>query len=261
MDKFKLWTDTKQNNTEIYYYPSTYKVSKASVLIFPGGAYFCHADYEGEGYAEMINSLGLDAFVVKYRVLPDRFPLPLLDARRAVRFIRANSEKFGLDKDKLLVMGSSAGGHLAALLSTYFDKIEGEGIDLTDNEEFIPNGQILCYPVICSDEKIGHMGSYENLLGNNINLKDTLSPELLVTDKTPKAFIWHTSSDSVVNVINSYRFAEALAQQHISCELHVFPVGDHGSALAPNNLYVSSWIELLRKWFMFNGLINSISSL
>jgi acetyl esterase/lipase len=259
MQKFKLWTNSEQNKTEICYYPTTYKVSKGVVVIFPGGAYFCHADYEGEGYAAMINTLGLDAFVVHYRVLPERFPLPLLDARRAVRFIRANADKFGLDKDKMLVMGSSAGGHLAALLSTYYDEIEGECVDEIDREDYMPNGQILCYPVVCSDENVGHMGSYENLLGDKFHEKDSLSPELLVSEKTPKAFIWHTSSDELVNVINSYRYAEALAEHDIPCELHVFPVGRHGSALAPNNVYVSSWIELLRKWLLFNGWIDTIA--
>lgn len=256
MISYKLWENDPNNQTEIYYYPSTYKSSKASVIILPGGSYSSHAEYEGEGYASMFNTLGIDAFVLKYRILPERFPLPLLDARRAVRFIRKNAEKFNLDSDKVLIVGSSAGGHLAALLSTYLDKIDGEGIDETDNEDFLPNGQILCYPVISSDDKIGHLHSYRQLLGDRFSEKEKFSPELLVNDKTPKAFIWHTSSDKSVNVINSYRYAEALAENNIPCELHVFPIGEHGSAFAPHIPYVSAWIELLRKWLILNGFID-----
>lgn len=256
VQQFQLWQDSKQNKTEISYYPTTYKVSRASVVIFPGGAYLGHADYEGEGYAAMLNTLGLDAFVVKYRVAPAHFPLPLLDARRAVRFVRANAEKFRLDKDKVLVAGSSAGGHLAALLCTYSEKIDGEDIDDVDKENFLPDGQILCYPVVSSDESIGHMDSYRNLLGERFKDKDAFSPDLLVSEKTPKAFVWHTSSDQMVSVINSYRYAEALARNNVSCELHVFPDGPHGCACAPHSPYVSPWISSLRNWLYFHGLID-----
>lgn len=254
--QFQLWQDSEQNKTEISYYPTTYKASKASVIIFPGGAYLTHADYEGEGYAAMLNTLGLDAFVVKYRVSPAHFPLPLLDARRAVRFVRANAEKFRLDKDKVLVAGSSAGGHLAALLCSYLEKLDGEGVDDVDQESFLPDGQILCYPVISSDESIGHMSSYRNLLGEKFKDKDKFSPDLLVSEKTPKTFLWHTSSDKAVNVINSYRYAEALARNNVSCELHVFPDGPHGCACAPHSPYVSQWISSLRNWLYFHGLID-----
>ena len=99
MTTYSLWENDPNNKTELQYYPTTYKASKATVVILPGGSYSSHAEYEGEGYASMFNTLGLDAFVLKYRILPDRFPLPLLDARRAVRFIRKNAEKFGLDTD------------------------------------------------------------------------------------------------------------------------------------------------------------------
>lgn len=258
MQSFKIFGNDPNNPTTLDYYPSTYPSCKTGVVIFPGGAYAALSEHEGEGYAGMLNTLGVAAFVVKYRLAPHRFPEQLLDARRAVRFVRANFALFNVDKDKIIAMGSSAGGHLAALLSTYLDEIEGEGVDDIDKEDFLPNGQILCYPVISSDEKISHADSYKNLLGNLYGEREKFSPELLVTKNTPKAFIWHTSSDALVSVINSYRYAEALAEKEVPCELHVFPVGWHGSGIAPHMPYVAAWIELLRKWLIFYGYIEVI---
>jgi acetyl esterase/lipase len=145
-------------------------------------------------------------------------------------------------------MGSSAGGHLAALVSTYLDPIEGEGRDEIDKEDFLPNGQILCYPVIASDERIAHIGSYQNLLGERFGEKEKFSPELLVCEKTPEAFLWHTAADAAVNVCNSYRYATALREHNVPCEMHIFPEGPHGLGTAPMMPYVSRWTALLIDW-------------
>ena len=126
------------------------KCSDAAIVIFPGGAYRGLADHEGRGYAEFLNENGITAFVVNYRVAPHKFPLDLLDARRAVRWGRAHAGEYGICKDKIAVMGSSAGGHLTALVSTYRGAIDHEGMDAVDREEYLPNAQILCYPVICN---------------------------------------------------------------------------------------------------------------
>ena len=253
--KFKLWDNS---DVEIVYYKSLHKSSNGTVVILPGGGYARCCPHEGENYAQLFNTFGMDAFVVDYRTAPNRFPLPLLDARRAVRFVRANAEKFGVDKDKIAVMGSSAGGHLSALLSTYFDAIDGEGIDEIDNEDFIPDAQILCYPVISSDEAISHQGSYKNLLGEEgYSDRGKFSPDLLVSEKTPKAFIWHTMTDTGVRVSNSYRYAEALYKNGVKNELHVFPVGEHGAALGAHVSYLRVWTELLRKWLVLNEFLKA----
>lgn len=250
---FKLW-DT--SDMEISFFPTPLKSSDCAVIIFPGGGYGIHANHEGEGYAQLLNVFGVDAFVLKYRVSPNRFPLPLLDARRAVRYVRANAEKFGVSKDKILVMGSSAGGHLAALTCTYLAPIDGEGVDEIDSLDFVPNGQILCYPVISSDESISHSGSYYNLLGVEGHCdRDNYSPDLLVSDRTPVAFIWHTSTDAAVNVINSYRYAEALRNHNIPHELHVFPYGKHGLGVGASEPYVSTWTSSLKGWLRLNRFI------
>lgn len=244
MKTYKIFENDANNPATVDYYPSTYPSSRTAVVIFPGGAYAALSEHEGEGYARMLNTLGVAAFVVKYSVAPKRFPLQLLQARQAVRFVRKHASEFCVDANKIVAMGSSAGGHLAALLCTYLNAVDDE----ENNEDFLPNGQILCYPVICSDERLGHADSYCNLLGEKYADRHKFSPELLVSESTPKAFVWHTSTDALVDVVNSYRYAEALAEKNVPCELHVFPTGWHGSGIAPHMPYVATWIELLRNW-------------
>lgn len=248
MKTFNLWENDENNKTQIHIFEPCKKASDLMVVIFPGGGYFHRASHEGEGYAQLLNAHGFCAAVVDYRVCPDTFPLPLLDARRAVRFVRAHAETLGINKEKILVMGSSAGGHLAAFASTYKDGIEGEGIDLIDQEDFLPNGQILAYPVISADEEISHSGSYKNLLGERYCEREKFSPELLVCDKTPEAFIWHTAADGAVNVINSYRYATALREHNVPCEMHIFPHGPHGLGAAVSDPYIGRWTEWLLTW-------------
>ena len=247
MEKIKLWQNEADNNVEIEYYCPLNKTKNVAVVIFPGGGYTHLANHEGVGYVQMFDALGITAFVVNYRVSPNRFPLPLMDARRAMRFVRANAEKFGLDKNKILAMGSSAGGHLTALLCTYLGDI-GEEKDELYKEEFLPNGQILCYPVISSDESIFHKGSFENLLGDLYKTKNEYSVELLVNSNTPPAFIWHTGADPLVSSENSYRYAMALTKAKVECELHIFPKGRHGLGVSSELPHVAQWTDLLKNW-------------
>ena len=248
MTKFDLWNKVPGLQEEtpcLEYYPAENKKTDATVVILPGGGYGMRAPHEGEGYALYFNSLGMDAFVCEYRVNPHRFPLPLLDARRAVRFVRANAEKFGIDKNKVAIMGSSAGGHLAALTSTYTAPIDFEGADEIDNEAALPNLSILCYPVISDYD------THEITMAQGIKF----SCEKLVNETTPPAFIWHTSDDSVVHVGNSMRYGEALRNKGVKFELHVFPEGVHGLGLAPQKPYVSRWADLLKEWLKLNDFL------
>lgn len=232
------------------YYPSENKITDAACVICPGGGYAERAGHEGKGYAEYFNKIGMDAFVCEYRVSPHRFPLPLLDIRRAIRYVRANCEKFGVNPEKIAVMGSSAGGHLAALVSTYTAPIDYENIDEIDKINPVPNATILCYPVCHMPDETGvaHVGSYENLLGRELKDAEKYSPDLLVTKDTPTAFIWHTSDDEGVNVINSYLYAKALREHGIKHEMHIFPSGRHGLGLAEGNPHVAQWSGLMKNW-------------
>lgn len=251
MKTYNLWTE--ENSTKIEWYEPNEKKTDTAVLVFPGGGYYTLCDYEGKDYAEYLNTLGITAFVVYYRCTPNYFPLPLLDARRAVRFVRANAQRFGISPDKILVMGSSAGGHLSALLSTYHKHIAGEKVDDIDAFDYMPNGQVLCYGLISSDDSITNEWCFQNLLGDNYSFKDNISPELLVSDKTPKAFIWQTAEDTSVLVEHSYRYATALTRKGIACELHVFPYGAHGRALALDEPHIAQWKILFQNWMKLNG--------
>ena len=241
----------------IIHYTPTEKRSRAAVVIYSGGGYSHRAPHEGHGYAEFLASIGVSAFVVNYRVAPAHFPDELLDARRGVRFVRANAERFGIDPEKIAVIGSSAGGHLAALVSNYRAPIEGEDTDEIDRLDPIPNAQILCYPVISSDPSVSHPGSYRNLLGDRADEAAAFDPELLVSDRTPTAFIWHTATDAGVNVINSYRYAAALRRANVPCEMHIFPIGSHGLGLAPAHPHIAQWAGLLKNWLILIGFLDA----
>lgn len=253
MEHIELWKNVPGyiggEKPYLTYYPSENKRGNGAVVIFPGGGYAMRADHEGTGYAEYLTAQGIDCFVLEYRVSPNRFPIPLLDARRAVRYVRANAEKYGIDPNKIAVMGSSAGGHLAAFVSTYIKPIDGEGVDELDNTDFRPNAQILCYPVI---DMQGHSGSFLNLLGENAaKMCDDYTPYLICDENTPPVFLWHTSSDPLVNVINSYKYAIRLRELNIPLEMHIYPMGGHGLGLSHNLAYVQNWAPHLIEWLKY----------
>lgn len=263
MQEFKLWENTPGNTDfipVIEYYGAENKKTDSTVVIFPGGGYYVRAEHEGKGYAQYLNSIGMDAFVVQYRVHPNVFPTELADARRSIKWVRANAEKFGINPNKICVMGSSAGGHLAAMVSTYDGEIEGE-INFENNDEidkmsYKPNYQILCYPVVnISDLSITHTGSVTGLLGEQLQWAAYLDPALIANENTPPAFIWHTSDDNAVNVSNSLKYGEKLRACHIPFEMHIFPNGPHGMGLAEGNEYVSQWSGMLKSWLKYNDLI------
>ncbi len=263
----KLWENTPGvingakpvEEPTVTYYSSENRKSNGAVVIFPGGGYAALAEHEGKGYAEFLNSRGIDAFVVEYRVKPYSFPFPLLDARRGVRYVRYNAEKFGINPDKIAVMGSSAGGHLAALVSTYRGELEFENSDEIDSVDYMPNFQVLAYPVInFTDLNVCHCGSVQNLVGSNdcsLYLARELDPAVIADKNTPPAFIWHTSDDGGVNVRNSLVYGGKLRDLEIPFEMHIYPNGPHGLGTAPNYPHVASWCDALIRWFEYVGFI------
>lgn len=245
------------NKTSMRVFLAEEKCSRAGIIIFPGGGYWDKAEHEGSGYADFLNKNGYNAFVVQYTTRRQRdsyFPEQLLDARAAVRYLRANAEKYGLDSKKIYVMGSSAGGHLAALVCTCRERFGCEADENDQEEDFIPDGQILCYPVIELYGKNAHVDSAKNLLGKNYSEENCrkYSPDLCVKRGAPPAFIWHTFADSCVRVENSLEYCLRLKEVGTETELHIFPMGEHGLGLADDpsrkNEYVSKWSELLLAW-------------
>lgn len=225
-----------------------------AILVCPGGGYGHCSNREGEPIALQYMAAGYCAFVLDYTVATaGRYPEPHYDAFNAIALIREHADEWGIDKDKIAVIGFSAGGHLAASTATLWDEEPFKSYNGMNK----PNAAILCYPVISSDPKLGHMRSFDALCGDNEQLKKELSLETRVTYKTPPCFIWHTFEDGVVPVQNSLRFAEALKNADVSCELHIFPHGGHGLSLANRNTAAydaliveraQEWVGLSLKW-------------
>ena len=227
MEKFDIWDGQipggqgEDGAPYLCYYPAENKTTSATVLIFAGGGYSHRSVHEGEGYAEKLNSWGMDAFVLEYRVAPVRFPFPLLDARRAMRFIRDRAKDFGINPEKIAVMGSSAGGHLAASAGILWDTPEVLAA-MGDAPMGIsrPDGMILSYPVISSG-KWAHRGSIANLVGKSDYSEEEgekFSLEKHVTPATPPMFIWHTVTDTCVPVRNATLLIDAYLENGLSFE-------------------------------------------
>jgi acetyl esterase/lipase len=215
--------------------PAERRGSGAGVVVFPGGGYGGLAGHEGEGYARWLCGYGIAAFVVRYRLgsAGYRHPVMLEDAERALRVVRSRAADWGLDPDRVGVMGSSAGGHLAATVLTQGDRGDPDATDPVDRLSARPAFGILCYPVISMRDPLAHAGSRRNLLGEEPDpaLALQLSNELQVRADTPPTFVWHTADDAAVPVGNSYAFAAALAEAGVPHELHVYPSGRHGLGL------------------------------
>lgn len=231
---------------------------RRAIIICPGGSYAKTSDREAEPIALELLSMDCAVCILRYSCAPRRFPKALCELAQSVLFLKENAERFNIDEGKILVMGFSAGGHLAACLGIIPDELAKLGYD----EKLIrPAGMILCYPVITSG-RYWHQGSFENLLGDELMERSSaFSLEKRVNDKTPKAFIWQTFADRTVPVQNSLLLAEALSENAIPFELHVYPKGKHGLGLgtkisAKNETYVEkdvqSWVFLLKRWLEDN---------
>lgn len=226
----------------------------AAVLICPGGGYGMRADHEGGPVAEWLNTLGISAFVLRYRVAPYKYPSALNDAKRALRTIRSSAGQYGIDPDRLGILGFSAGGHLASTAGVLFDPGQKEAADPLERYSSRPDFMILCYPVISMGE-FTHEGSKVNLLGENPDeeLIRRLSSELQVTKETPPAFLWHTSDDDAVPVENSLLFAAALRRHEVPFDLHVYAHGRHGLGLADEEPHTRGWTDACASWLQLNG--------
>lgn len=221
-----------------------------AVLILPGGGYAKTADHEAEPVAEWLASLGIHAFVLRYRVAPDQHPAPLLDAKQALLWIRGGAHGLNVDPERVGVLGFSAGGHLAATLSVQVPT----GDPMLDVAGAVPDLSILCYPVISFLDS-AHQGSVDNLAGTGAEPETLreLSTELHVTSATPPAFLWHTADDSSVPASHSLAYAGALSRAGVPVELHVFPNGIHGIGLALETPGADQWTGLCAAWLRRMG--------
>jgi len=240
--------------------------SGTAVVIAPGGAYrLLSMNSEGRQEAAWFNALGVTAFVLKYRLGPKyRHPIELGDAQRAIRFVRARAAEFGVQPNRIGMMGFSAGGHLTATAGTIYDAGKADAADPVDRVSSRPDFLVLAYPVISFQKNVAgpdvlaaNSNSGRSLLGDTPDPKvlDDLSAELHVDRNTPPAFLFHTTDDAVVNVENSVAFYSALRKARVPAEMHIFESGSHGSGMALTHPVNNVWTTLLANWIRQRGLL------
>lgn len=269
MQKFNLWEkdiplydesikneeNAKSFTIEAYLVDEDDDKKRSAMVILPGGGYRICSD-EGEKFANWLNFLGINAFVVRYRVAPYRHPAPIIDAKRAIRYVRYNAEKFNVDVNKVGVIGFSAGGHLAGCVCEFFNKFEEGAQDEIDKMSAKPDLGVLCYPVVSLCEDFAHQGSTNNLLGESLELRKALSVEKNVREDMPEMFIWHTLEDTIVSAVNSLELSKALKEKNVKHSLHIFNNGEHGSVLAENIEGTKQWSECLKQVLKDKGFLD-----
>jgi len=221
------------------------KSNGMTIIMCPGGGYTRLAmNHEGIDMASWLTTIGITYIILKYRMPNGHCEIPLSDAEQAMRLVRKNAVVWGINPHRIGIMGASAGGHLAASLSTLFS-----------SDETRPDFQILLYPVISMMPNLTHAGSQKCLLGDSssISLQKKYSLELQVTSYTPQAFIALSADDGAVPPINSINYFLALQKLKIPVTLHVYPTGQHGWGFHDSFIYKREWTEELEKWLR-NGL-------
>lgn len=242
------------------FFPEKGKANGTSVIICPGGGYSGLA-IKSEGYdvAREFAKIGVTAFVLKYRlpndlIMVDKTIGPLQDAEQAMLIVRTRATEWGLNPNKIGIMGFSAGGHLASAFATHFTQVV---IDNKANVSLRPDFAILMYPVITFGEKT-HRGSKNNLIGTNAspNVVDLYSNEKQVTPNTPMTFIVHAADDNVVPIENTLMFYDALLKNKVKGEMHVYATGGHGFGLN-NRQSKARWFDWCTTWMDTNGLLTA----
>jgi acetyl esterase/lipase len=245
--------------------PPKERATGAAVVICPGGAYRILAiDHEGYQIAEWLNSIGVAGIVCKYRVSDKvgaayQHPVPLLDARQAVRLTRRHAAEWGIDPHRVGIMGFSAGGHLASTVLTLFDKpLNGEDAADFAKMEHKPDFGVLIYPVISMVEAFGHRGSGDTLLGKDAteDQRRAISSDLHVSAQTPPTFLVNAQDDSAVPPLNAMSFYSAMCRHNVPGELHVWEKGGHGFGMLEGRGDIAAeWPARLEKWLRGRGIL------
>ncbi|MBN1155012.1 alpha/beta hydrolase [candidate division KSB1 bacterium] len=245
----------QQPNISVYL-PSKRMATGQAVVICPGGSYIRLAyDWEGSDIAKWFNANGIAAIVLKYRLPISESNIinhksPLIDAQRAIRLTRYHAAEWNIAGDKIGIMGSSAGGHLASTAGTHFNGEDSNASDPIESLSSRPDFMILLYPVITFSHPFMHEGSRNALIGENHNpeLSAYYSNEIQVTADTPPTFIVHASDDRSVPVENSLIFYQALKDNNIPVEMHIYPEGGHGFSLAVGKGHLATWTARCIDW-------------
>jgi len=246
-------------------YPAS-KPNGAAVLVFPGGAYVGLAfDKEGTLVAQWLQGQGISGFAVQYRYSPYHHPIEMWDAQRAIRWVRANAAKYGIDTARIGVCGFSAGGHLASTVSTHYDNGNPAASDSIDRHPCRPAFSILGYPVITMQSAFTHGQSRDALLGTNPApsqaLLDSLSNEMQVNAKTPPAFLFHATDDGLVSIQNPQSYFDSCVKKGVTASFIKFDHGGHGfgmadgKAQAPSDAVLHAWCDSSLKWLNKMGFL------
>lgn len=220
-------------------YPAA-KPNGLAIIMCPGGGYARLAmNHEGHDMAPWFNTQGITYIVLKYRMPNGHNEVPLSDAEQAIRLVRERAAEWGVNPQRVGIMGASAGGHLAASLATLYS-----------SDQTRPDFQILFYPVISMQKGITHGGSRQNLIGENPTqeLEQKYSLERQVSPRTPQAFIMLSSDDGAVPPINGIGYFLALRDHQVPASLHAYPTGGHGWGFRDSFTYKRQWTEELEKW-------------
>lgn len=242
----------------IAYYPADENPTGTAVVVCPGGSYagLSYA-FEGVNQAAWLNSIGISAFVLRYRMPKDEFMEkrcdgPLQDAQQAIRYVRSHAAEYGINPDHIGIVGFSAGGHLASVASTHFND---EVYKPAENVSARPDFAVLVYPVITMEPSYSEKGTRESLIGPDADqaLIDRFSSEKQVTNETQTTFLAHAMNDKLVPYTNSVNYANALREKGVECELHLYARGDHGLG-ARNPIETQAfWHDACEKWLRMNG--------
>lgn len=214
------------------------------IITCPGGAYWGLADHER--YVELFNEMGLSVFVLNYRVHPYSYPCQILDIQRAVKFVKYHADEFHINPEKVLVAGSSAGGHLALSACCYADEGNDDGDEIDKLSSKVAGG-VLCYPVVSLTEYT-HQDSSNNFSGYNDEIRQKFSIQKNVHEDMPPLFVWHTLEDNAVDVNNVLMLAKSYREKNLEMELHIFPKGHHGLGVAKDYPLAHQWPSLCRSW-------------
>lgn len=230
---------------------------RTAVIVCPGGGY-SHLAYDKEGtrIAEWLNTQGISAFILTYRLSPRyTYPAPVLDGQRAVRWVRAHAQEYGVAPTRIGVWGFSAGGHLVGILGTHFDSGQPTSADPVERVSDRPDFAISSYGGLTLDPQVAKHGAMSGLIGQNPPpaLVEDMSPDRHVTKDTPPYFLYATQTDQSVPVLSTVVFFQALTRAGVPAEMHIFAQGPHGTALAGSYPALSIWTDVLRNWLRLNG--------
>lgn len=257
MGKVRTW-DVSQPTLTVYLPPKE-KATGTGVVIVPGGGYALLAiKHEGHEVAKALNEMGIAAFVLKYRlpddsIMTDRSIGPVQDAQRAIQLVREKAKEYGVKKNRIGILGFSAGGHLASTAGTHFDT---HYIDVSRKTNLRPDFMVLIYPVISFTDSLMHKGSRTNLIGEHPSAEkiQAFSNDQRVTDRTPPTFLVHAKNDKTVLVQNSRQFYAACLQHKVPAELYEFEEGGHGFGMI-NPTSGVKWMDLLKEWLQKNKFL------